>query len=286
MMNRRGVFVALSLILALACITGCRSRKQGLTLHFVFEDAKGITVGNKVMGDGVFVGQVIAPPESPKPRHVVVSVRIDSLSPDKMSYVTKDLTATIKKDSLVAGETYLDLVFPREPGETVADGAILKGRGGATDVLDLTGITMPKDPKQLLDMLQTAFVAVDPVMAGSTVFYLNLVSLIVAIVVIIALVLDLLIRLPQSKERERSSPRLFREIWMLFCLILLARVFVGVVRVLGGVGILGQEFLDAVRIGASDVGGLLAQEWPFWVLAIVLITIRFKLDLLMRVRKG
>ena len=77
MVKRRWCFVLLSLVLVTSCMTSCRSRKQGLVLHFLFEDAKGISVGNKVMGDGVFVGQVITPPESPKPKHVVVSVRID-----------------------------------------------------------------------------------------------------------------------------------------------------------------------------------------------------------------
>lgn len=276
----------LALVIVVSCLSGCRGRKQGLTLHFVFEDAKGISVGNKVMGDGVFVGQVVAPPDSPKPRHVVVTVNLNGLSPEKMAYLTTNLTATIKKDSLVAGETYLDLIFPKEPGAPVLDGTLLKGRGGATDILDLTGITMPADPKQFLEMLQTAFVAVDRATSGATVFYLNWVSLVIAVMVIIALVLDLLIRLPQGSERELSSPRILRDTWMLFCLVLLIRFFVGVVRVLGGMGVLGDEVLRMLGIVAADIGGLLVQEWPFWVLAIVLITVRFKFDLLMRVRKG
>jgi hypothetical protein len=100
------------------------------------------------------------------------------------------------------------------------------------------------------------------------------------------LILDFLIRLPQSRERERSSPLVLREVWMLFCVMLVARLFVAVVRALGGMGVIGNDLLRVMNIGASSLEGLLAQEWPFWVLAIVLITFRFKFDLLTRVRKG
>ncbi len=277
-----GTVVALTLLL----FAGCGRRNDDVHLHFVFEDARGITVGDKVMGDGVEVGRVIAPPESPKPRHVVVSVRIDGLSVDKRNYLTEDLTAVIRKDSLVAGQAYLDLIFPASPGTPVESGAVLKGRGGPGDLLDLSGITFPKDPRQFLEMIGGAFVAVDPATAGATVFYLNWVSLAVAVLVMVTLILDLLLRLPQGSERERSSPRILRESWSLFCLVLVARFLLVIVRTLGGLGILGAELLDAVRIGAADIMDLFAQEWPFWVLAIVLITIRFKFDLLMRVRKG
>jgi hypothetical protein len=273
------------MLAVLACATGCRDRKQGLTLNFVFQDAKGISVGKKVMGDGVFVGQVIAPPQSPKPKQVIVSVRINGLAPEKMAYMTKDLSAVIKKDSLVAGDVYMDLIFPKEPGEPVADGAILQGHGGPGDLLDLASITLPRDPQQFLAMLKTAFVAVDRTAAGETTFYLNWASLLAALLVVVALVLDLLIRLPQGADRERSSPRILREVWTLFCLMLVVRLFVAIVRSLGGLKILSEDLLRTVRVGAASIGDVLAQEWPFWVLAIVLITIRFKFDLLMRAKR-
>lgn len=286
MLKGRGLFTLCALAIVAACLIGCGRQKQGLTLHFVFEDAKGITVGNKVMGDGVFVGQVIAPPNSPKPKHVVVSAYIDGLSADKMAYMTSDLTASIKKDSLVTGEVYLDLIFPKEPGTPIADGSILAGKGSGMGLADLSGVSIPTDPGQFIALLEQAFVSVDQTTSGATVFYVNWASVIVAILVVIALIVDLLFRLPQGSERERSSPRLLREAWSLFCLVLVIRVGLAGVRLLGGLGILGKDLLDAVRIGASDLSSLLSQEWPFWVLAIVLIALRFKFDLLMRARKG
>lgn len=270
--------------MSLLAIAGCGNKSDAVDLHFVFHDARGITVGDRVMGDGVEVGRVIAPPESPKPRHVVVAVRIDRISPEKRAYLTQELTAAVRKDSLVAGQAYLDLIFPSSPDVTVETGTVLKGRGGPGDAVDLAGITIPKDPQQFLAMLQSAFVAVDPAAAGSTVFYLNWISIIVAVLTLVALVLDLLLRLPQGTERERSSPLILRQVWSVFCLILVARFFVGVLRALGGLGILGTEFLEALRIKSSDVVGLLGQEWPFWVLVIVLATIRFKFQLLTRVK--
>ena len=273
--------------MSLMAIAGCGKKSNAIDLHFVFQDARGITVGDRVMGDGVEVGRVIAPPESPKPKHVVVSVRIDRLSPEKRAYLTQELTAAVRKDSLGAGQTYLDLIFPSSPGVTVEPGTVLKGRdgpGGPGDAVDLASITIPKDPQQFLAMLQTAFVAVDQATAGATVFYLNWISIIVAVLTLVVLVLDLLLRLPQGTERERSSPLILRQVWSVFCLILVARFFVGVIRALGGLGILGPELLDALRINSSDVMGLLGQEWPFWILVIVLATIRFKFQLLTRVK--
>lgn len=285
-MNKsKGLFVVSMLVAVLACVTGCRDRKQGLTLHFVFEDAKGISNGDKVMADGVFVGKVIGNPQSPKPKQVIVTARIAGLAPEKMAYMTKDLSAVIKKSSLVAGETDLYLIFPKEPGEPVADGAILQGRGGPGDLLDLASITLPRDSQQFVAMLKTAFVAVDRTASGETTFYLNWASLIAALLVVVALVLDLLIRLPQGADRERSSPRILREVWMLFCLMLVVRLFIAVARSLGGLGILGADLLRTVHVGAANIGDVLAQEWPFWVLALLLITIRFKFDLLMRAKR-
>jgi len=269
---------------SLMAIAGCGKKSDAIDLHFVFQDARGITVGDRVMGDGVEVGRVIAPPESPKPKHVVVSVRIDRLSPEKRAYLTKQLSAAIRKDSMVAGQTYLDLIFPPSPGVVVETGSVLKGRDSLGDAVDLAGITIPKDPQQFLAMLQTAFVAVDQATAGTTVCYLNWISIIVAVLTLVALVLDLLLRLPQGIERERSSPLILRQVWSLFSLILVARFFVGVLRALGGLGVLGPELLEALRIRSSDVMGLLGQEWPFWVLVIMLVMVRFKFQLLTRVK--
>jgi NADH:ubiquinone oxidoreductase subunit 5 (subunit L)/multisubunit Na+/H+ antiporter MnhA subunit len=201
-----------------------------------------------------------------------------------MAFVTQDLSAVIRKDSLVTGEVFLDLVFPREPGETVADGTILKGRGSAGDLVSLAGLALPKDPKQFLETLGAAFVAVDPAKNGSVVFYLNWVCLIVAALVTVALVLDFLIRMPQGRERERSTPHILRETWTLFCLMLVLRFFLTVFRLLVGSGVLDADLLNVLHIGAVDLADLLKQEWPYWLLAIVLITIRFKFDLLTRVR--
>jgi|GEM_PF-4528371 len=281
-------FLAGLLMFAIGCGESAKKGK-GLTLHFVFKDAKGITVGNKVMADGVFVGQVIAPPESPKPKCVLVSVRIDKLTPEKMAYMTTNVTAEIKKDSLVTGEVKMDLIFPKEPGPQVADGTILNGYngfGGLMDITDLGHIKIPQDSTELVERLKTTFVSGDPATVGATVFYLNWTSMVVGIFVIVALILDLLIRLPQGSVRDRSSPGILRNFWMLFCLVLVVRFFVCVCRVLGSQGIINREILQTLRIGISDVGELLIQEWPFWILVIVLITMRFKFDLLTSVKKG
>lgn len=277
----KNLWLTAAAVVGLMAIAGCGKKSDAIDLHFVFQDARGITVGDRVMGDGVEVGRVTAPPESPKPKHVVVSVHIDSISPEKRAYLTQELTAVIRKDSLVAGQTYLDLIFPSSPGVTVGSGTMLKGSGAPGDLGDI----IPKDPQQFLGMLQSAFGVVDRAAAGLTVFYLNWISIVVAVLTLVALILDLLLRLPQGTERERSSPLILRQVWSLFCLILVARFFVGVLRALGGLGVLGTELLEALRIKSSDAMGLLGQEWPFWVLVVVLVLVRFKFQLLTRVKE-
>ncbi len=288
MMDKRTQFSVTGLMVIFAGImlfAGCRDRQEPLILHFVFNDARGITVGDKVLGDGVEVGRIIAPPDSSRPRHVVISARIDGLSDDKLAYVTEELTAVIRKDSLVAGQTYLDLEFPDRPGPTVESGTILKGRGGP-DISSVQWPDFPKDPKELVGLFQRLFVAVTPMADGALPFYLNWISILMAIAVLAVMILDLLIRLPQGKERERSSPLLFRKIWSFFCVLLVIRVAMFAIRLMGGMGVLGSELLAALRISGGDFMELLTQEWPFWVLVIVLSGIRFKLDLLMRVKSS
>ncbi len=275
--------VAMVLLVGTCAIlmVGCRRKDEAMRLHFVFQDARGIQVGDRVMGDGIEVGRVIAPPESTKPRHVVVSVSIMGLSPEKQAYLTKDLTAVIRKDSLVAGQTYLELIFPSSPGNTVESGTILKGRGGLGETIDLSGISLPKDPQQFLALIQKGFVVVDPEMAGATVFYLNWISLALAIITILSLMLDFLLRLPQGSKRERPSPKILYKIWVVFCIILILRFFLGLARVLGGLDIISVNLLASLAIIPIDIMGLIAQEWPFITLSLALIAIRFKFELLM-----
>lgn len=285
-MKKHGfVWIVAAMLFGVGGLAGCNRQEEGVVLNFVFEDARGITVGAKVMADGVFVGQVIAPPQSDKPNQVVVSARIDRLSEGKKTYLTKDLSASIEKSSLVAGETNLELIFPKEPGTIVGNGTYLKGRGGSSDIIGMvTDFNIPDGPKEFFDRLQQAFVASDPKEAGATIFYLNWACLVVVALVLVSLILDFVLRLPQGAYREHSSPRVFREIWLLFFLSLLLRVLAGAVRVLGGSGFISGELLRAIRIGSCDLMDLLKQDWPFWAVALFLITLRFKFQLLTRVR--
>ncbi len=276
------LFIPCLAIVLMAFTVGCREGTSDIVLHFVFEDARGITVGSRVMGDGVRVGQVTDPPKSTEPRVVVVTTRIDGLSPEKMAYVTKDLSAVIRKDSLVAGQTYLDLVFPRQPGETVPHGTVLPGRGGPLDMQSFQGVAIPGDPQQFIDFTRMAFVSAHPAIDGTTVFYLNWLSIAIACLTIFALILDFLIRLPQGSKRERSSPLIFQKIWQLFCLVLAMRFIMFTVRSLGDMGVINNELLRSLHIEAAGFMQLLLHEWPFWVLVILLVIVRFKFDLLMR----
>ncbi len=274
MLKIKPICIVLSLIVGLMCQNGCRDRKQGLTLHFVFNDAKGITVGDKVMGDGVFIGQVISQPHSPKPRHVVVSVGIDGLPAEKMPYLTDNLSAEIKKDSFVAGETYLDLIFPHEPGPQVADGAILKGR--ASGFISLTGISL--DANKFLEWLNSLFPN-NPATVGATIYYIHCASIVILLLTIIAMILDMLILLPHGMKRGRPSPRLLRDIARLLIVMLVIRFIMCCLRWLGSVDILASDLLIELQIVPAGLKTLFLQEWDFWLASIALcfICLRFKL---------
>lgn len=279
----------MSVVLTIACaaalllsVTGC-GRQKGLTLHFVFDDAKGLTVGDKVMGDGIAVGSVVAPPESPKPGHVVVTVRLDNISTNKLPYVTSDLSAIIRKDSMVAGVNYLDLVFPNKPGQTVAANAILKGQ--SKKGIDIPGLEIPEfDKKGAVDWSLKAFSVADANRTGSAAFYINWLCVGVLVLTVAAIVLDLLIRLPQGKPRDHSSPGILLLVWKMFCLCLLLKTLLFAIQLLPLVGVLEANVLDPWVIAPKTIGDLILRELAFWGFAAFLIGLRFRFDLLLKVR--
>jgi len=271
-------------IAMIACVVaGCAGEKcqNALTISFQFKDARGITVGDRVMGDGIVVGQVAAPPHSPSPGVVLIQVKIDNIDPEKRDYLTKGLSAEIKKDGLVVGEGYINLLFPDKPGMVVPDGVILKGK----DVKEIVpGVTMLSPSSQeIVQIMKDAFGVSDPAEAGQIPYIINWGCVAVLALLSFVMVLDLLLRLPQGKDRRRSSPRIFRAVWYLFVICLFFKVVLFTVQALMLYGLMPFGNSGWITVPGT-IYQLLAEHTGFWVLAFFIIVVCFKMQLLMKVK--
>lgn len=266
------------MVLFPAC--GGNDQDDSLTLRFRFKDAREISVGDRVVGDGINVGKVVAPPKSTEPGRVLVKVEIDNIGSRKKRYLTRELSAEIKKDSLVAGESYVNLIFPKDPGETVSDGTVLQGKDVGQEVAP--GVTVPTATgQQVMEVMMSAFGVSEPGETGLLIFYINWGFIAVLALVLFAMMIDLLIRLPQGKNRERSAPKILRSVWHLFVICLLLKLVLFAMQALALYGLIPISDSRWI-ITPESIQQLVSRQAGFWVFAFILIGFRFKMQLLMR----
>ena len=274
---------SLTMIAVAVVMIGCGSNgpDDEIRIKFQFKDAKAINVGARVMGDGIKVGKVIAPPESPEPGKVLIKVEIDNISREKKRFLTNELSAEIKKDSLVAGEGFINLIFPAKPGQPVPDGTVLPGK----DLKEVApGISVPtKSGQQVIKIMMSAFGVSSAEKTGQLVFFINWGSIVILALVLLALLIDFIIRLPQGKDRERSSPKLLRAVWSLFVICLLLKLVLFVMQALAIFGIIPISDNRWIIL-PTNIAQLASQQAGFWAFAFILIGFRFKMQLLMKVK--
>lgn len=255
---------------------GC-TREKPLTIHFTFEDAKSLSSGDKVLGDGIVIGLISEMPVSTKPGQVLVTAKLDKISPEKLPYLTAETRAVIKKDSVVAGSTYLAIMFPETPGQTVPDGTTLIGDTSysimGVDFPNITNETVRRWCHQVFDVRGRA-------VTGPVPFYLNWICLIVVAATFAALILDFFVRMMQGKVRRQPSNGFLRTIWVLFVICAVLKFGLVVLHVTVLMHVLDYAMVAPWVTGFMSYTMLIASEASFWALVLVLASFRTKFDLL------
>lgn len=113
--------------LALMVVVILSDRTRGLSYVMTFEDARGLTVGAPVMLRGTVIGEVVGVRLSPQPdERVEVTVRIYGEHAGRIA-APPDSTGRIKRDSLVLGNPYIEILTRGQNGQPLQEGTVVAG---------------------------------------------------------------------------------------------------------------------------------------------------------------
>jgi hypothetical protein len=286
----RRIVSLLALVLTVSMFVGC-GRESGtsrtadnseLTISFIFNSAKGINRGSRVVCRGMQIGRVIEKPQmSADGTQVVVTALIDDLSPEHRHLLNKNITATISKDSLVAGVSQLTIHLSKRSAPLLQNGDVLEGSSSWTEVgawsiyNQTTGSSVARLTGLLFEM--------DRNKIGEVGYYFNIASFIVVCLTLICTGIDAFLRLMQGRKRKKPSPKTIRSVWKLFVIfssVKIALIFVVFIAAIAGIQLPQLEPLLVVPERAVDI---LKYNQNFLVVFGIIIALKLRLNLFVNV---
>lgn len=272
-------------VLYLIFLSGCKGKEteESTVRHFecVFKDSKGIGVGDRVKSSsGAYIGEVEGDPElliEGKEEFVVIPIKINKLSQNELKRLTSDIKIYVKK-SMIDGinDPWIEVDLADADGVPLQNGTRLRG-------LDSWGpIHFPDTRKGILQWTLQRFGIGQIKNIGLIPFLFGWIGLFAIPLLGIVMVLDLLLRLPQGRAREKSSPRLFQFFWRVFIVVFFLKAVLLAIM-LTGVICEFQIPSNFVTLPPA-LSSVLLDGCFFWLFTLILIVIRFKFELLVRVK--
>lgn len=293
-MNNRMFSSILAIMLAAVWLTGCAPRagvaddaSSTHALVFRFKSAEGLHLGCKVKALGIPVGKIEKSPEmAPDGHSVLVTATMDDLSTNLLPLLNRRMTARIEKDNLVAGESLLVLYFSEKPAPRLVRGEITVGCDSFVELEAWKLLSAGAAGSTSFDRFMGLIFETDRYSTGTAVYWLNAAAFCTSILLIIALVLDFVLRVFQGRTRTRPSPYPLVFVWQVFALVALLKIVLLAAALIAWSGGFAIPDMRPWFIMPDNAVKLLVMDWRFLLVLAVLAGIRFKFRLLTLVVKS